>query len=337
MRLLFSGKKKLLTISVVGLIALTFLPFTIGLSFLWFVYKKVANKRLRYIAFVIIGFFTLFIGSAWVVNMTSPSNTLSIQPTKTIEPEKTITQTPTLSPSQMQSHNVNLTNNQEAKVIRVVDGDTLTVTVDGKTETVRVIGIDTPETLDPRKPVQCFGKEASDKAKSLLTNQIVQLESDPTQDERDKYQRLLRFVWLNNNTTDFGKQMIIDGYAHEYTYNTPYKYQAEYKKANTEAMNAKRGLWADTTCAGNTSTQTQIKAMSTPKPLNQQPITITNSRSQVNANSHSCTGPDLDCSDFSTHSEAQTFFDGCGFTANNDPMKLDGIKVDDGIACESLP
>lgn len=51
---------------------------------------------------------------------------------------------------------------------------------------------------------------------------------------------------------------------------------------------------------------------------------------------YSCTGPDLDCSDFSTHQEAQDFFDCCGFTADNDPMKLDSLGVGDGVACESI-
>ena len=77
----------------------------------------------------------------------------------------------------------------------VVDGDTIKVSMNGKVETLRLIGIDTPETKDPRKPVQCFGAEASRKATELLAGQKVRLEADASQGERDKYGRLLRYVW----------------------------------------------------------------------------------------------------------------------------------------------
>lgn len=134
-------------------------------------------------------------------------------------------------------------NEQETfSVTRVVDGDTIDVIIEGKTERLRLIGIDTPETVDPRKPVQCFGKEASKKAKQLLSNKTVKLESDPTQGERDKYGRLLRYVVLPDGQS-FNKLMISEGYAYEYTYSTPYKYQTEYKQAQKDARIAKRGLW----------------------------------------------------------------------------------------------
>ena len=71
------------------------------------------------------------------------------------------------------------------KVTKVVDGDTIDVEIDGKVERVRLIGINTPETVDPRKPVECFGREASDRAKKVLGGQSVMLEADATQDERD--------------------------------------------------------------------------------------------------------------------------------------------------------
>jgi micrococcal nuclease len=85
-------------------------------------------------------------------------------------------------------------------VTKVVDGDTITVDLDGKATTLRLIGINTPETVDPRKPVECFGKEASDKAKTLFSGKQVRLEADPTQGELDKYQRLLRYVFLPDGT-----------------------------------------------------------------------------------------------------------------------------------------
>lgn len=140
-----------------------------------------------------------------------------------------------------------LNQSEKADVIKVVDGDTITVLLNGKKQTIRIIGIDTPETVDPRKPVQCYGQAASDRAKELLSNQPVWLESDPTQGNTDKYGRLLRYVFINGSD-DYGLGAILEGYAHEYTYDVPYKYQVEYKKAEKAAMTAKIGLWADNAC-----------------------------------------------------------------------------------------
>lgn len=143
-----------------------------------------------------------------------------------------------------------LPSEQFYKVTNVVDGDTLDVLIDGKTERLRLIGIDTPETVDPRKPVQCFGIEASSKAKELLIGQEVRLEADSTQGERDKYNRLLRYVFLKDGT-NFIEKMLGEGYGYEYTYDMPYKYQSTFKKAETLAQTNKKGLWADNACAKN--------------------------------------------------------------------------------------
>lgn len=133
------------------------------------------------------------------------------------------------------------------QVIKVVDGDTISVQIGSSTEKVRLLGINTPETVDPRKPVQCFGKEASNKTKSLLTDQRVILESDITQGDTDKYGRLLRYVFLPNGT-NINLLLIQQGYAYEYTYNKPYKYQTEFKEAQKEAEVSKSGLWGDGMC-----------------------------------------------------------------------------------------
>ncbi len=133
---------------------------------------------------------------------------------------------------------------EKYKVVKVIDGDTVDVLIDGKVERLRLIGINTPETLDPRKPVECFGIEASNKAKELLTDKYVFLESDPSQGERDKYQRLLRYVFFENGES-FNLQMIQEGFAHEYTYDLPYKYQIQYKEAEKYARENKIGLWGD--------------------------------------------------------------------------------------------
>jgi len=148
------------------------------------------------------------------------------------------------------------------KVVSVVDGDTFKVSIDGKTKTVRLIGVDTPETVDPRKEVQCFGKEASDKTKEILTDKTVRLEIDQTQGEQDKYGRLLRYVFLEDGTF-FNNLLIEQGYAHEYTYDTPYKYQSDFKASEKSAREAQRGLWNPTTCGGNTTTSVPVATPST--------------------------------------------------------------------------
>ena len=134
-----------------------------------------------------------------------------------------------------------------SQVIKVIDGDTIDVEINGKVQRVRLIGINSPETADPRKPVECFGGEAANRTKEILTGKKVRLEEDTTQDNKDKYNRLLRYVFLKDGT-NFNKLMISEGFAYEYTYDLPYKYQIEFKNAEKEARNTKRGLWADNAC-----------------------------------------------------------------------------------------
>lgn len=135
------------------------------------------------------------------------------------------------------------------KVVRVVDGDTLLVNYNGTEEKVRLIGINTPETVDPRKTVECFGKEASTRMKELVDGKLVRLEFDNTQDTRDIYGRLLAYVYLEDNQM-LNRKMVAEGYAYEYTYMTPYKYQADFREVQTLARSSGRGLWAPNTCAG---------------------------------------------------------------------------------------
>ncbi|MDD4333263.1 MAG: thermonuclease family protein [Patescibacteria group bacterium] len=134
-------------------------------------------------------------------------------------------------------------------VSSIVDGDTIKVDINGKNETIRLIGIDTPEVVDPRKPVQCFGQEASNKAKELLGGKKVRIEKDPTHGDRDKYNRLLAYIYREDGLF-YNQFMIEQGYAHEYTYNTPYKYQAEFKAAEKLAKGNQRGLWSPNACNG---------------------------------------------------------------------------------------
>jgi len=122
------------------------------------------------------------------------------------------------------------------KVTRVVDGDT--IEIEGG-EKVRYLGIDTPETVDPRKPVQCFGVEASKKNKELVEGKTVRLEKDIT--DRDRYSRLLRYVWVDDIFVNL--ELVKQGFASSYAYPPDIKYQEEFLEAEKEAREAERGLW----------------------------------------------------------------------------------------------
>jgi len=137
------------------------------------------------------------------------------------------------------------------KVLSVTDGDTFKVSIKGVVESVRVLGINTPETKYSNRGVECFGAEASSYATTLLENTSVQLTSDDSQDTRDKYGRLLAYVTLPDGR-DFGQVMIADGYAYEYTFKgRTYKNQDLYKAAQTQAQEENVGLWADGGCENN--------------------------------------------------------------------------------------
>lgn len=204
------------------------------------------------------------------------------------------------------------------RVIKIVDGDTLTLDIDGKSTTLRLIGLDTPETSDPRKPVQCFGVEASNKAKEILTGKNVSIEKDPSQGELDKYGRLLAYVYLPDGTL-FNKLMIEDGYGHEYTYNLPYKYQTQFKAAERKAREDKKGLWADEACTASL----KLRSTSASPEISVTPI----------HGSYECSRNAYNCSSFKTQAEAQAAFEACG-GASNDVHKLDSDK--DGVVCETL-
>jgi len=135
-----------------------------------------------------------------------------------------------------------------ARVTNVVDGDTIDVTLGKKAERVRLLGVDSPESVDPRRQVECFGQEAADFVKRQLSGKNVRLEADTTQSNRDSFGRLLRYVWLADGT-NFNQRLIDEGFAHEYTFeNHPYKFQKQFQQAETDAKEAKRGLWNPATC-----------------------------------------------------------------------------------------
>lgn len=140
------------------------------------------------------------------------------------------------------------------KVTNVIDGDTIDIDMDGKTQRIRLIGANTPETVHPEKTVECFGEEASKFTKSKLTDKEVSIETDDSQDKYDKYNRLLAYVFLDGE--NFNQSLIKNGYAYEYTYNVPYKYQKEFKAAQKYAEENNIGLWAPNACKTETKKDT---------------------------------------------------------------------------------
>ena len=132
-------------------------------------------------------------------------------------------------------------------VIRVVDGDTIHVNLDGDDVTVRMIGINTPETVKPDSPVGCFGPEASDFAKDSLTGRTVTLEFDDSQGRQDRYGRTLAYVWVEDPAGRLGLfnlEAVARGYAEEQQYgSTPFAWKQEFRAAEEAARSAGAGLW----------------------------------------------------------------------------------------------
>lgn len=195
------------------------------------------------------------------------------------------------------------------KVIAVTDGDTIKLE---NGEVVRYIGIDTPETIHPSRPVQCFGKEASDRNKELVEGKLVKLEKDIT--DKDKYGRLLRYVWVGELFVN--DYLTRQGYAYAHTFPPNVKHSEQFVQAQQEARKNNRGLWAG--CPDQ-------------KAVEGRPIPFT--ETTLSEREIICSHNVYNCSDFSSHTEAQGVFRYCG-GVSNDIHHLDGDK--NGVACESL-
>jgi endonuclease YncB( thermonuclease family) len=148
------------------------------------------------------------------------------------------------------STTMNASGLETAQVTKVVDGDTIEVNLNGKIEKVRYLEMNTPETVDPRRAVQCFGHEASDENKSLVSGKTVILTKDIT--DRDKYDRLLRFVYLpvgDGKLLFVNDYLVREGYAQAYPYPPDVKFIEQFRQAEKEAEVAGKGLWGK--CGGN--------------------------------------------------------------------------------------
>lgn len=130
-------------------------------------------------------------------------------------------------------------------IIHFSDGDTFTINMNGSEETIRFIGVDTPETHDPRKKVQCGGPAASAYTKNSLTDAglKVRLAADSQSGNRDRYGRLLRYVYLPDGTL-WNEKLITDGYGFYYPYFT-FDKKAEFATAQKQAQAAGKGIWGN--------------------------------------------------------------------------------------------
>lgn len=135
------------------------------------------------------------------------------------------------------------------RVVTFDDGDTIVVDMNGTKETVRFIGVDTPETHDPRKAVQCFGHAAADYTKKRIGDQPVRLETDPLGTNRDRYNRLLRYVYLPDGTL-INADIIEHGYGFAYL-SFPFTKSDQFRQLQTAARSAEKGLWHDCNPAPN--------------------------------------------------------------------------------------
>lgn len=140
-------------------------------------------------------------------------------------------------------------------VTRFTDGDTLSVDMNGTTEKVRMIGVDTPETHKPNSPVQCYGPAAAAFTKNLIGIQKVRLEADPENTNRDRYDRLLRYVYLPDGRL-VQKELISQGYGFAYI-QFPFSKKAEFVAAERQAETGNKGLWGNCTVTTQSNSRKQ--------------------------------------------------------------------------------
>ncbi len=130
-------------------------------------------------------------------------------------------------------------------VVGFSDGDTITVDMNGKKEKIRFIGVDTPETHKPNAPVQCYGPAASAFTKNFIGINKIRLESDPLSTNRDRYDRLLRYVYLADGTL-VNQSIIEGGFGFYYPY-FPFEKSKQFDEAQAKAKAANKGLWGNCT------------------------------------------------------------------------------------------
>ena len=223
------------------------------------------------------------------------------------------------------------------EVTHVTDGDTFKAEViwhhpdydcqivNGQVYTIRLIGVDTPETVHPSRPVECYGPEASDFTKDLLEGRHVCLLRDISC--TGAYGRLLAYVWVDTDPNHPGCETWLDaelvkqGFARVKAYPPDTSFHSFFKALECEAYQAGRGLWG--ACEYPPPANCGVTPTATP--------TIGPEPSPTSDPCGPCAATDCNCADFSTWEQAQACFE----SRPGDPFRLDGDN--DGVACESLP
>jgi micrococcal nuclease len=192
----------------------------------------VTKKTLTLLIFLVL---SLLLSSNAFQRLQNAPKTLLPSPTAVITPSNSL---PLISNFPTNSAVLGTEASESATVLRVVDGDTIELSDKRK---LRYIGINTPETVDPRRGVQCYGHEASDFNKQLVTGKTVYLEKDVS--ETDRYGRLLRYVYLEDGQM-VNELLVKEGYAYASAYPPDVKYQDRFNTAQQEARTAAKGLWS---------------------------------------------------------------------------------------------
>lgn len=143
---------------------------------------------------------------------------------------------PTITPNEKTAEVLSI-GDGELVVSKIIDGDTIELKNGQK---IRYIGIDTPETVDPKRPDMCFGKQASDKNRELVEGKSVRLEKDVS--ETDRFGRLLRYVYVGEIFVN--DYLVREGFAHASSYPPDVKFQDKFSEAQREAEANSRGLWS---------------------------------------------------------------------------------------------
>lgn len=242
-----------------------------------------------------------------IVHSPAMNNTATLQPSDT--------PLPSLTPIPTQLALPGLTgcipkNPRETGIVtRIIDGDTIEVSIRDVPFTVRYIGIDTPEMQG-----EPFALEAKEFNRNLVEGKFVALVKDVN--ETDRYDRLLRYVIVGDLFVNY--ELVKQGFAYAKDYPPDTSCSLVFRAGEAEAQTAGRALWS--------------QVFITSQPIPPSPI----SRSGGFSVPCSCTGPDLDCKDFSTRAEAQACWDYCRAQGISNPHNLDGSDRD-GKVCETLP
>jgi micrococcal nuclease len=219
-------------------------------------------------------------------------------------------------------------------VVAIIDGDTISVEIDGETYTVRYIGLDCPEADLSSGTAEWMGAEAAEANRKLVEDQMVYLEQDVS--DTDQYERLLRYVFLADGTF-VNAELVRRGYARMVSYSPDVKYEETFSEMEDEAKRRLLRIWGPTPIPTATPTPWPTPVpTNTPIPLptatvTSVPVAVPTQPPAV----CNCSGNLYNCSDFGTHAQAQACYNYCKSLGRGDVHRLDGDN--DGSACESLP